>query len=206
MLIPYIPPQDLTDIAKPIYEYRQILNTAVNQPSELPQTKKYEKEDLAVLLRTDTTDSTKQNTGTLKEAVKPIRISSGFSQVYVDFQRRSLLRGLSSELGNWISKGNQAGLPSIVNVKRLLTDNANYLDQYQDTRLLLGTLELIFENNEWNTISNNKLQFLKSKVDYLADNELDFDQMKKFIKEIHTSKIRILKPGYGKEAQKEENA
>lgn len=124
----------------------------------------------------------------------------------VKFHRQSLLRNLSSELNEWIKNGSQVGLPSVVNVKRLLADNADYLDQYQDTRLLLGTLELIFENNEWNTIQNNKLLFLKSKVDYLADNELSFAQMQKFIKEIHTSKIRILKPGNGKETQQEQKA
>lgn len=201
MLFPAFPTTDLTDIAKPIYEYREILSKSRGAPYASIETANFERKNVDESPRTELSYIGKTELGSVN--ISPLaRPDTKFSTNYIDFNRQSLLRSLGAEISEWISKGNTVGLPHIVNIKRLLNSNAEYLEQVQDTRLLLGALELIIDNNDWNVMPENKLRFLKSKIDYLAENELDFDQVQKFIKEIHTSKIRVLKPGYGKEEQK----
>jgi hypothetical protein len=204
MVQPIIQPTDLTYLAKPLCEYREIL-TGSRQES----IKKFDDEDSDISSdkrfpqRTEP-DFIGKDKGEAIKTIMPSLTRAGYSSGYIDFNRKTLLNRLSLEISEWITKGTDGSIPNIVNIKRLLEEYSPYLEQSADTRLLLGSLELIFENNSWGDIPKDKLRFFKSNIDYLADNVLDFKKMQTFLKEIHTNKIKILKPGYGQKEEKTE--
>lgn len=206
MLQPIIQTPDLTLLGRPLSEYREILTERKPAPATI-ETSFYENLGYTSEKVPQHTELDYIGKADIK-ATKPVRrfsISTRYSKSYVDFNRKLMLGKLSVEIAEWLVKGTDRAVPHIVNIKRLLEEHVGYLEQFSDTRLLLGALELIFENNEWENMPEQKLRFFKTKIDYMANNELDFRQIQNFLKELHTSKIRVLKPGYGY-GEKEEKA
>lgn len=198
MLQPILQTADLTRLAKPLYEYKETLTEKKSEMIDVSFDKStgyiIEKEPQ----HTEFSYVNELETGN-SGAYRPFTISGWYSHEYVEFTKKSILNRLSQELSEWLSKGTDVAIPHVVKIKRLLEENSDYLEQYADTRLLLGALELVFENNEWENLPKQKLQFFKSKIDYLANNDLDSRQINNFLKELHTSKIKVLKSGYGEE-------
>lgn len=122
------------------------------------------------------------------------------SAQYIHFQCSLVLGEIKNEMDKWLEKGSGVGLTSIVNIKRILENKSDYFDQNQDTRLLLSIIELIFRNNSWDNMPLNKVKFLDEKIKYLSSTELNHSQISKFVKEIHTSKIKLLKGNGNQEA------
>ncbi|MDD4938132.1 MAG: hypothetical protein PHX34_03950 [Candidatus Shapirobacteria bacterium] len=126
--------------------------------------------------------------------------SSLHSTQYIHFQCSLVLGEIKNEMDRWLEKGSELGLTSVVNIKRILENKSDYFDQNQNTRLLLSIIGLIFRNNSWDSMPLNKVKFLDEKIKYLSNTELNHAQISKFVREIHTSKIKLLKGNGNQEA------
>lgn len=204
MLQPIIQPPDLTTLEQHIYDYRS--QQVKSDPS--PTVFGASSDDLVYPSKNEFGRTEPEYIGKNEvktpDIIKRLYLSSSYSQKYIDLNRKSMLGKLSTELSEWSTKDNMQTIPHIINIKRLIEEYSDYLEQSPDTRLLLGALELIFENNEWEHMPEQKILFLKSKIDHMTDNKLNFNQIQTFLRELHTSKIQVLKQDHEEESKKKE--
>jgi|SRR5579871_1613534 len=129
-----------------------------------------------------------------------------YSQGYIAFNTYALIEKINKELQSWETLGTDDALIHISNIKDILQENADYLTQKSETRILLSMLELLFENNNWETMDKKDVNYLQRELKRFDEGEVNWESLSMFSKQLYRKRMYLLraKSHHGKK-QKEEN-
>lgn len=113
------------------------------------------------------------------------------SSVFIQFQIESFIEQVKRNLDTWSKEGTDNAISYIADIKRLLRQYEQYLTVHKETRLLLGGLELIFANNNWEQIPTKKIARLADTFGRFKDG-IAMKDIRIFIQEMHAQKISVL--------------
>ncbi|HEV2339643.1 MAG TPA: hypothetical protein VGT05_02620 [Patescibacteria group bacterium] len=131
---------------------------------------------------------------------------TNYSSNYISYNTYALIKKINDELSAWENLETEDALAHISNIKDLLQENADYLTQKSETRILLSMLELLFENNNWETMDKKDIKYFQTELKRFNEGEVNWDGLSMFSKQLYRKKMYLLKGtnNHGKK-QKEEN-
>ena len=79
-------------------------------------------------------------------------------------------------------------------IKTLLADHRNILTSKDGSRLLYGTIMLLFRDGVWNSMNKNQINDLKEAMIKIQDGELSEDSIRDIHQSIYRAKIGLIHP------------
>jgi hypothetical protein len=114
------------------------------------------------------------------------------SDKYIQFNTQILVKELIVQFDKWENTEAHDSILYISNIKDLLDSYRNYLNRRSENRIFLSTLDIIFENDMWTSISNSKISFFKKELRRFELDGINRDNLEKFTKQIYRNKISLL--------------
>lgn len=132
----------------------------------------------------DTTETSSVEQHQTPEPTKTI-----YSAPYIKHNTSVLVSQLKNLIDEWNKKGTHNSISEISQVKLLLEDYAEYLDQTPEYRVLLGGLETIFDNDKWISLNSDKLAIISEQLEQFKAGNVRWDSLKRFSREIWMAEI-----------------
>ncbi len=137
-----------------------------------------------------------------KDSTVIIKYIDGYSEEFLSFQTESFVRQVLNNLDIWASEGTDDAIPQIAKTKQLLQQYERYLVVNKESRMLLAGLELVFENNAWESLPSEKVSILKNILSRFKYG-IEIKGIKTFMTELHTQKISVMDKNYADTQEKE---
>ena len=122
-------------------------------------------------------------------AIEPVVEKTEYSSTYIEHNVNLLISSLKSDFFSWSEKGTEDSYSEISRIKNTLEEYAPYLERREDTNILLGTLELLFQNNNWEKLNNKKLNLVVTELDRFRSGSVDWNSLEKFSKQLWSADI-----------------
>ncbi len=119
-------------------------------------------------------------------------IKRNYSKKYIELSTQSLTNKLINEFKEWENKGTENSISHIANIRQYLDEFSVYLEQRPEQRVMLSLLELIFQNNHWESMDKKEVTKIKDEVARFSSGEIDWSSLKTFSRQIYNKKISIL--------------
>lgn len=179
-------------------------NVGYNGETTIPKAPKREKEGEFTDLPKKVEETGEKPVGSIQEdylekGITPIR---GYSEGYVEFNTQSLINSLDKELQSWETLGTEEALPHISNIKELLAKNSQYLVHKSENRVLFSLLELVFQNNNWDSIDQGDIKYLRQELTRFNNGMVEWKNLQRFSKQLYRKKFSVLKPDEVNEKEK----
>lgn len=154
-----------------------------------------------------TLDKDKEERLTEKEEIKPRIISAGeleeditpvgsfrqHSEEYIVYNTQELISSLINEFSLWRKVQTEDALVHISKIKDSVNKFESYLHQKPESRILISTLQLILENNRWESITRTQITQLVSELERFQDGNVDWKNLEKFSQQMYRTKLNIVK-------------
>jgi len=154
-----------------------------------------------------TLDKDKEERLTEKEEIKPRIISTGeleeditsvgsfrqHSEKYIVYNTQELISSLINEFSLWRKVQTEDALVHISKIKDSVNKFESYLYQKPESRILISTLQLILENNRWESITRAQITQLISELERFQDGNVDWKNLEKFSQQLYRTKLNIVK-------------
>jgi len=112
-----------------------------------------------------------------------------YSNNYISYEVAALIETLIKNLRAWKAKGTPNSYSEISYIKTQLEEYSEYLEQKDETRVLLGVLEVLFENDNWQKVEDKKLNLLINELEKFRDGEVNFRSLETFSKQIWSGNV-----------------
>lgn len=110
---------------------------------------------------------------------------------YKEYSLRSLVKNIDDELAQW--EKSSEPLIFIHSIKVQLDLHKEILSKGGDTRILLGLLELLFQNNNWAKMDSKAIKTLRSELKRFDDGAINQKGLSTFSKQLYRSSFNIFK-------------
>ena len=184
VLLPYT--QDATFRPNIVWEQREYFEPTNSIP--LPS----KKEERALTDRQEKGEDA-TTTENLGETLADFRLSERYSEEYISYNTRELISNLIVEFSSWRQLGTEDALIHISKVKDMVNSFESYLHQEPKHRLLLSTLQLLFQNNKWEKMTAGQINLIISELKRFQGGELDWEGLEKLSRQLYSAKMRLLK-------------
>lgn len=109
---------------------------------------------------------------------------SGYTLPFVQHKTKELVIQLTVEFKRWSEYGTSDSLIYISNIKSLLDRYSKYLDCSQESRLLVGTLQLIFVDEKWEEITPKQVKSVYLELKRFEDGVVEKEGFNIFSKQL----------------------
>lgn len=114
-----------------------------------------------------------------------------YSDAYIEHEVALLISSLQKDFESWIEKGTPESYAEISNIKNSLEIYSEYLEAKDETRVLLGSLEMLFQNENWRDFSEAQLNLVSFELRRFRNGEINFTSLEKFYKQLWQGKILL---------------
>ena len=128
--------------------------------------------------------------------------ASTTSDAFIIFNTKNMINELMNNFALWEKTGTSEGILYISNIKDILDKYRERLKIKSCNRILISSLDLIFENNIWEDLPEGQMDFLRKELDRFRDGVIESSELNKFTKQLYRSKISLLKNYESKEEDK----
>jgi len=105
---------------------------------------------------------------------------SKLSPDYMSFNTKSMINKIVLELDFWIGFGTDDSYQHIAKIKDYLHEYEHFLSTKPENRMLLGALELLFQNNNWEVLPKSKLNALRLALKKLSSGSIAIGDLNVF--------------------------
>lgn len=112
-----------------------------------------------------------------------------FTKIYLKHNFSILISNLMELVDKWRNSGTEESIDEISEIKSLLEEHVTYFEQTPESRILLGGLETIFENDNWEKLDKNQLGIIYSQLEQFKAGNIKMSNLKNFSREIFSAKI-----------------
>lgn len=105
---------------------------------------------------------------------------------------KNFIAQLIKNLDKWIELGTNDGLIYVSAIKEEIEKNRFLLKSKNEQRILLNTLDLLFENSNWEKVTALQLKALKRNLQKFKDGEIDNASLKKFSRNLYNASLSLL--------------
>jgi hypothetical protein len=119
----------------------------------------------------------------------PITDKQIYGNFYIEYNVKNLIFSLKTKFNKWKEQGTSSSYSEISEIKNLLEEYAPYMEQNEEASILLGTLELLFQNNNWEQLTPSKLSMVVLELDRFGSGEVSWDSLTKFSQQLWAGKV-----------------
>ena len=116
---------------------------------------------------------------------KQLSFEREFTDSYIAHNTVWLLNELIKEFSAWSEKDIADALVNISSIKTILSKFKKYLYQNSANRILISTLELIFQNNNWEKLPKSQIKEFIKELQRFKNGEVKFESFKTFSQQLY---------------------
>jgi len=140
------------------------------------------------LIKQDTDIGNAGDSDSSLQAVESVK-TPNYSSAYVKHNTSAVISQIKNLVEEWSKKGTSGSISEISQIKDLLENNAQYLEQTPESRVLLGGLEGIFDGDRWENLDSEKLAVISSQLEQFRSGNVTWESLKKFSRAIWSAEI-----------------
>lgn len=112
---------------------------------------------------------------------------------YQNFNVRTFINKVNLEINKWSAYGTQDSLAYIANIKEIINSYRKVLRHQSKSRILLNTVSLLLENNNWESVTSPQLNKLSTELNRFVNGDIKVQDLQIFSREFFRSKFSTLK-------------